>query len=70
MSDIKVTGQIHIIIISAKKLVNKDLFDKSDPYVVISYGGQQKKSKALKNNSYPIWIMRLPLMFLRKKLEK
>merc|ERR1712106_607066 len=41
--------------VRAKNLIKSDIVGKSDPYVVLSYGKQKKKSEVAKNTQNPEW---------------
>ena len=42
-------GKARIHVIKAKELIKSDMIEKSDPYVVLSYGKQNQKTKVVKN---------------------
>ena len=48
-------GSCLLTIHAGVDLVNKDVFGKSDPYVVVEYGGNKYRSKVEKNNLNPDW---------------
>merc|ERR1719474_264338 len=48
-------GNVHVNVKGAKDLVKSDLIGKSDPYATITYGGDKKKSKTVKNSKNPEW---------------
>merc|ERR1712059_49370 len=48
-------GQIVFILHGAKKLANKEMLGKSDPYALISFGNQVSKTKTIKNDLNPTW---------------
>merc|ERR1719320_1552914 len=49
------SGKAKINVIKAKELIKTDMIGKSDPYVVISYGKQNEKTKVVKNTQEPQW---------------
>merc|ERR1712157_211434 len=49
------SGHIHLTVIKAKDIEKKGKFGKADPYVKITYGKQNAKSKTVKNNHNPEW---------------
>ena len=48
-------GKLNLKVIKAKELIKADLVGKSDPYVKISYGGQNFKTPTVKNSLEPRW---------------
>ena len=48
-------GTILVTVLAAKDLVEGDAFSASDPYVVITCGEQMGKSRAVRNDLYPVW---------------
>ena len=54
-SEIPGPGTVNVNIHGAKDLMKKDLIGKSDPYAVLSYGGEQVKSDPVKNTQNPQW---------------
>ena len=52
-------GKAKVKVKKAKDLAKTDMVGKSDPYVTITYGGDKKKSKVIKNNQNPEWNLEL-----------
>merc|ERR1712002_1428466 len=50
-----VFGHLTLTIHNGVNLMNTELIGKSDPYVVIEHGGQNFRSKTVKNSQNPIW---------------
>ena len=50
-----VAGKLKVHVVSASKLKNKERFQKSDPYCMIEYGKETKKTKTIDNNLNPVW---------------
>lgn len=48
-------GKITLKIIEAKKLMDKDLIAKSDPYCIVQCGPTQHQTKMIPNNLNPTW---------------
>ncbi|AES58842.2 16 kDa phloem protein 2 [Medicago truncatula] len=49
-------GTLEVVLIGAKDLHDSDLFEKMDPYVILSYRSQEHKSSVAKNaGSNPRW---------------
>merc|ERR1712089_16572 len=46
---------VKLTVIRARKLEKQGMFDKGDPYVVLSYGKQMERSEVVKSNLNPDW---------------
>ena len=49
------TGKLKLVVVKATDLKKTDLFQKADPYVIVSFGGQTSKSNKIKNTLNPEW---------------
>ena len=49
------SGVAKINLIKASDLIKTDLIGKSDPYAVLTHGGQKDKTKTVKNTQEPVW---------------
>ena len=48
-------GQLDVKLLKAKDLIKSDVFGKSDPYAVLSFGQQKDKTPVAKNTQNPVW---------------
>ena len=48
-------GQLGVKLLKAKDLVKSDVFGKSDPYAILSFGQQKDKTPVAKNTQNPVW---------------
>ena len=48
-------GTVSFTLISAKSLINVDMFSVSDPYVVLTLGSSVIRSRCIDNNLNPVW---------------
>ena len=49
------SGVAKINLIKAADLIKADIIGKSDPYAVLTHGGQKDKTKTVKNSQDPVW---------------
>ena len=57
----KYEGQVSLRIIRAKELEKMDIFKKCDPFVIISYKGEEFKTDFVKNTFNPSWEKEIAL---------
>ena len=48
-------GNIQVNLIKARNLIKTDIIGKSDPYAILTYGGQSFKTDTIKNTQEPEW---------------
>ena len=48
-------GQLGVKLLKAKDLIKSDVFGKSDPYAILSFGKQKDKTPVAKNTQNPVW---------------
>ncbi|KAL5710777.1 hypothetical protein ACHQM5_021302 [Ranunculus cassubicifolius] len=57
------SGILEVLIVDGKQLKRTDLFSKIDPYVVVRYGNQERKTRVLREQgSNPMWNETLTFM--------
>ncbi|KAH0793633.1 C2 domain containing protein [Histomonas meleagridis] len=54
-SEVKPQLALHVRVVSAKDLKAADANGKSDPYVIVKLGNEQRKTKPIQNTLSPVW---------------
>ena len=65
-SDVKFEGPVVLRILRAKELEKMDLFQKCDPFVIISYKGEEYKTDFVKNTYNPSWEKEIDLRITKE----